>query len=91
MSKEDGGPAFPRTGAAWPDREGTSRGVEDGYGYMIDPQDGMSLRDWSAVHRAPPGPDRWKVRSRTFDGIATAIADQWGLAVFGDPNERQRA
>jgi len=29
------------------------------------------------VHRAPPGPDRWKDRSRTFPGIAEAIADQW--------------
>lgn len=33
---------------------------------------------WSAVHRAPPGPDRWRFRSRTFDGIADAMADQWG-------------
>lgn len=33
---------------------------------------------WSAVHRAPPGPDRWKIRSRTFDGIAQAMAHQWG-------------
>ncbi|MCA1298022.1 hypothetical protein [Stappia indica] len=33
---------------------------------------------WSAVHRAPPGPDRWKVRSRSFDGMAAAAADQWG-------------
>ena len=33
---------------------------------------------WSAVHRAPPGPDRWRLRSRTFDGIAQAAADQWG-------------
>ncbi|MDD8023675.1 MAG: hypothetical protein PHX82_11250 [Paracoccaceae bacterium] len=33
---------------------------------------------WSAVHRAAPGPDRWKIRSRTFEGIADACADQWG-------------
>jgi len=33
---------------------------------------------WSAVHRAPPGPDRWQIRSRTFAGIANACADQWG-------------
>jgi hypothetical protein len=32
---------------------------------------------WSAVHRASPGPDRWKERSRTFPGIADAAADQW--------------
>ena len=30
------------------------------------------------VHRMPPGPDRWKNRSRTFEGIALAMADQWG-------------
>jgi site-specific DNA-cytosine methylase len=29
------------------------------------------------VHRMPPGPDRWKERSRTFSGIADAAADQW--------------
>jgi len=25
-----------------------------------------------------PGPDRWKRRSRTYPGIASAMADQWG-------------
>lgn len=30
------------------------------------------------VHMMPPGPDRWKERSRFFDGIAAAMADQWG-------------
>ena len=30
------------------------------------------------IHRMPPGPDRWKERSRTFKGIAEAMADQWG-------------
>ncbi len=30
------------------------------------------------VHREPPGPDRWKKRSRTLQGIADAMADQWG-------------
>lgn len=29
------------------------------------------------VHNMPPGPDRWKERSRTFTGIAQAMADQW--------------
>lgn len=29
------------------------------------------------VHRMPPGPDRWKERSRTYAGIALAMADQW--------------
>jgi len=30
------------------------------------------------VHRMPPGPDRWKERSRTYPGIAAAMANQWG-------------
>lgn len=30
------------------------------------------------VHFASPGPDRWKERSRTLPGIATAMAAQWG-------------
>jgi hypothetical protein len=29
------------------------------------------------VHRMPPGPDRWKERSRFFPGIARAMAEQW--------------
>ncbi len=29
------------------------------------------------VHRMPPGPNRWKERSRTYAGIAAAMADQW--------------
>ena len=33
------------------------------------------------VHRMPPGPDRWRERSRTFEGIAAAMADQWGQAL----------
>jgi hypothetical protein len=30
------------------------------------------------VHRMAPSPDRWKERSRTYQGIADAMADQWG-------------
>lgn len=30
------------------------------------------------VHHEPPGPDRWKNRSRTYPGIAAAMAAQWG-------------
>lgn len=30
------------------------------------------------VHREPPSPGRWKNRSRTYQGIAEAMADQWG-------------
>lgn len=31
------------------------------------------------VHRAPPGPERWKERSRTLEGVARAMAEQWGV------------
>lgn len=30
------------------------------------------------VHYMPPSPDRWKERSRTYQGIADAMAEQWG-------------
>jgi len=30
------------------------------------------------VHKMPPGPNRWKERSRTYQGIADAMAEQWG-------------
>lgn len=30
------------------------------------------------VHHMPPGPERWKLRSKTFDGLAQAAAVQWG-------------
>ena len=32
------------------------------------------------IHRMPPSADRWKERSRTFQGIADAMASQWGYA-----------
>ena len=43
----------------------------------LHPSDVVSGRE-NRVHRMPPGPDRWKERSRTFVGIAKAMADQWG-------------
>ena len=30
------------------------------------------------VHFMPPSKDRWKERSRTYQGIADAMAEQWG-------------
>ena len=34
------------------------------------------------VHYMGPGPDRWKNRSRTYQGIADAMAEQWGRYVI---------
>ena len=30
------------------------------------------------LHYLPPSPDRWKIRSTTYQGIADAMANQWG-------------
>ena len=30
------------------------------------------------IHKMPPSPDRWKERSRTYAGVAAAMAEQWG-------------
>lgn len=38
----------------------------------------LSLKERSRIHHAPPHPDRWKLRSATFPGIATALAQQLG-------------
>ena len=35
-------------------------------------------KKWSWIHRASPGPNRWKIRSATPQGIADAMAKQWG-------------
>jgi hypothetical protein len=38
----------------------------------------LPLSQRTRVHFASPGPDRWKERSRTLEGIADAMAEQWG-------------
>ena len=30
------------------------------------------------IHMMPPSKDRWKLRSETYSGIASAMAEQWG-------------
>lgn len=37
---------------------------------------GKSLPTW---YNLPPSPDRWKIRSATFQGIADAMGAQWGV------------
>ncbi len=31
------------------------------------------------IHKMPPSADRWKLRSITYQGIADAMAQQWGI------------
>lgn len=44
---------------------------------LLKPTDVVAGRE-ALVHTCPPGPERWKMRSRTYAGIAKAMADQWG-------------
>ena len=39
----------------------------------------LSNAERQRLHWLPPSPDRWKLRSTTFRGIADAMADQWGI------------
>jgi hypothetical protein len=54
---------------------------------LVPPKAGTDEhKQWSIVHRASPGPDRWRLRSRTFPGIAAAAAQQWGDAAMHAAN-----
>jgi hypothetical protein len=38
----------------------------------------LPKRERERLHYLPPSEDRWKLRSTTYQGIANAMADQWG-------------
>ena len=38
----------------------------------------LPKREQQRLHYLSPGPNRWKIRSTTFQGIADAMAKQWG-------------
>jgi hypothetical protein len=42
------------------------------------PRDAKARRAWAVVHRLPPSAEHWKLRSETYQGIADAMAAQWG-------------
>lgn len=44
---------------------------------LLQPTDIVEGRE-NRIHRMPPSEDRWKLRSETFQGIADAMANQWG-------------
>lgn len=48
-----------------------------GHGARHVTKSGRSLPEW---YNLPPSPERAKIRSRTFTGIAEAMASQWGKA-----------
>ena len=43
----------------------------------LEPTNIVSGRE-QRIWKLPPGPDRAKLRSKTYPGIASAMADQWG-------------
>ena len=45
---------------------------------IIDGNRRFSNQTNSGQNKMPPGPNRWKERSRTYPGIAAAMAAQWG-------------
>jgi hypothetical protein len=45
---------------------------------MVDGKPRWANQTDGGQNRLSPGPDRWKDRSRTYPGLAKAIADQWG-------------
>jgi hypothetical protein len=45
----------------------------------------------SGQNRLSPGPDRWKERSKTYQGIADAMADQWAPLLPGAVTESRNA
>jgi site-specific DNA-cytosine methylase len=43
---------------------------------LLQPTNIVSGRE-QRIHKMPPSPDRWKERSRTYQGIADAMVAQW--------------
>lgn len=37
----------------------------------------LPVKERQRLHYLPPSPDRWKIRSTTYQGIANAMAEQW--------------
>lgn len=50
----------------------------------------LPYRERAKVHYMSPGADRWKARSKTYQGIADAMAEQWGRPTFMEAYEAAR-
>lgn len=56
-------------------------------GRIVRRPDGLEVERWanqtdSGQNRLAPSPDRWRERSRTYPGIARAMAEQWSPILF---------
>jgi site-specific DNA-cytosine methylase len=70
---EFGHPEQKKTGL-WLDRLPLLRPTINVYSVMM----GLPKNQRERLHYLPPSADRWKIRSTTFQGIADAMAAQWG-------------
>jgi len=52
----------------------------------LEPTDIVEGREQN-IWKMSPGPERWKERSRTYKGIAKAMAEQWGKFIFNELNK----
>lgn len=55
--------------------------------FVVDKKTGKYVERWSnqtdsGQNRLGPSEDRWSVRSKTYDGVAAAMADQWGKFIL---------
>lgn len=55
----------------------------------LEPTDVVEGRE-QKIWKMPPGPERWKERSRTYKGIASAMSWQWGEFILNDINKLSR-
>lgn len=48
---------------------------------VLEHRDRWENQTASGQNKLAPSPDRWKIRSKTYEGIAAAMADQWGAYI----------
>lgn len=49
---------------------------------LLQPTNVVEGRE-ARIHKMAPSPDRWKERSRTFEGVAKAMSEQWNFGSNG--------
>jgi hypothetical protein len=55
---------------------------------LLTPTNIVSGRE-ARCHRLPPTKDRWKLRSKTYQGIADAMAAQWALSLASNTSNAE--
>lgn len=52
---------------------------------LLEPERGSDeWKAWNKVHRMSPGPDRARLRSRSYPGMMEAAANQWGSSAMSE-------